>query len=228
MKFKGILLDIDNTIYNYKKTHETALGVVFEFLKSNYAIDKEALSISYEAARHQIHAELSETASSHNRILYFQRMFEVLKINALKHSLDAYNLYWDAFLDNLNIREGIYDFLERIKNKKICLVTDLTADIQHRKIQKMRLFEYADHIVTSEEAGREKPHPYIFMLAQRKLKLTASDVCMIGDDLKKDILGAVNLGIYSYWLNEDGNNANPNKMVTVFKSFQELIGYFND
>jgi len=228
MKIKGILLDIDNTLYDYRKTHEIALDAVFEFLINRYSLNKEALSSTYVAARQQIHAELSETAASHNRILYFQRMFEILKINALKHSLDVYNLYWDTFLDNLKVREGAYDFLEHIKNKKICLLTDLTADIQHRKVQKMRLFDYADYIVTSEEAGREKPHPYIFMLALQKLRLKIGDICMIGDSLEKDILGAVNLGIYSYWLNESDNSTNPNKLVTAFKSFGELIGYFNE
>lgn len=225
MKFKGILLDIDNTLYDYKKRHEYALESVFNSLGTEHALPKETLTKLYAQARSQIHKELSGTAAAHNRMLYFQRMFELLNFNALKYALSAYNKYWNVFLDSLVVREGVCDFLDFVKDAKICLVSDLTAHIQYRKIQRLRLAGYADFLVTSEEAGREKPHPRIFKMALTKLKIPASRVCMIGDCFEKDILGAIKLKIKSFWLNTKNETKKAHPLVTPFKNFFELIEY---
>lgn len=223
MNVKGILLDIDNTLYDYNKAHKVALDNVLDSLVDKYSLDRIMLDQAYEKARLEVHIALSETASSHNRILYFQRMFEHLNMNALKHALNAYNVYWDIFLENMEFHEGVYEFLELVRGKRVCLVSDLTANIQHRKIQKMKLFNHIDLLVTSEEAGKEKPHPYIFMLALKKICLNPSKVCMIGDSYEKDITGAVNLGIRSLWLNKMKEKKKSNPLITEFGSFTELI-----
>ena len=101
--------------------------------------------------------------------------------------------------------EGVYELLKKYKNN-ICLATDLTADIQYRKIKKLKLHNYCNSVVTSEEAGREKPHPYMFMLSLQKLGLKASEVCVIGDSFNKDIFGARNSQIDAIWLNQDNKN----------------------
>lgn len=226
MRYKGILLDIDNTLYDYNSTHESALNKVIDFCSLKFNLTKEELVYAYSIARKKVHIELSETASSHNRLLYFQKMLEVLNLNSLLYGMKLYNLYWDTFLDEMIPFEGIYDFLEMYKNK-ICLVTDLTAHIQYRKIKKLKLAKYCNFIVTSEEAGREKPHPYMFMMGLDKLGFNKSEVCMVGDSFKKDIFGASNLDIQSIWLNSEMKieNYDTDKVVEVkcFKEIMELV-----
>jgi putative hydrolase of the HAD superfamily len=139
-------------------------------------------------------------ASSHNRLLYFQRMLEMLDLNPLQHAMTLYNTYWDTFLDNMQVYEGVQELLTRYSGK-ICFLTDLTVHIQYRKVEALNLLAYSSKIVTSEEAGREKPHPYMFMLGLQKLNMSGNEVCMIGDNFKKDIKGASNLGIPSIWIN---------------------------
>jgi HAD superfamily hydrolase (TIGR01549 family) len=223
MRYKGILLDIDNTLYDYNLSHSFAKNRVLDYCVSEFGLSKDEISSAYEKARNIVHIELSETAASHNRLLYFQRMLEILNVNALKHSFEIYNVYWDNFLEALKPFEGIYDLLEKYKNK-ICLVTDLTAHIQYRKIQKLDLANYCDKIVTSEEAGREKPHPYMFMSALYKLDLRANEVCMIGDSFKKDIFGANSLGIQSIWFNhEDKKEKYNSKLIKEVRNFNDII-----
>ncbi|WP_321311694.1 HAD family hydrolase [Halarcobacter sp.] len=223
MKYKGILLDIDNTLYNYKKTHTLAKSAVINYCVEKFSIKEEFIEDAYNKARSTVHLELAETASSHNRLLYFQKMLEILEINALLYALDIYNTYWDTFLENLMPFENIYLLLEKYKGR-ICLVTDLTAHIQYRKIKKLKLDKYCNCIVTSEEAGREKPHPYMFMLGLKKLNLTPKDVCMIGDSYKKDILGASNLGINTIWLNHENKEENIKiNSIKEVKSFEEIL-----
>ena len=223
MRFKGILLDIDNTLYEYEKTHSKALNELMLYCNNKFNIPNSNILDAYNKARKRVHIELSETASSHNRLLYIQKMLEILNVNSVKYSLEIYEVYWNTFLENIEVYDGVYEFLEMYKNK-ICLVTDLTAHIQHRKIKKIKLDDYANFAVTSEEAGKEKPHPYMFMMALEKLNLKAEDVCMIGDSFKKDIIGASNLGIKSIWLNKEQKvELYDENMVTEVKTFKEIL-----
>lgn len=226
MKIKGILLDIDDTLYDYDQAHEAALEACFIFLKKDRFLERHEFNEAYEKAKKKVHGALKGTASCHNRLLYFQQMCEDLKIDIFKYAWPCYCLYWDVFLGHLQVSEGVYDFLTSLKEKKVCLLSDLTADIQFRKIQKMKLDEHVDFLVTSEEAGYEKPHACIFKLALDKLGLACSDICMIGDDYAKDIEGALNLGIRSFWMNKKGEKKPFHSLVTEFKNFSDLRGYF--
>lgn len=220
MNIQGILLDIDDTLYDYKKLHLLALTRLSEFTDRRLSIKRAQFFKAYEEARKEVHKIHLGRASSHNRLLYLQRALEILG----RSPFDAWqlnNLYWDTFINNLKVEEGVFEFLESVKNKKICLLTDLTADIQHRKVQKMGLDKYVDAIVTSEEAGSEKPNKQIFILGLKKLGLSADKVCMIGDDFEKDIIGALKMGIQPFWLNKGSINKKKNKVIT-FINFREL------
>ena len=223
MKYKGILLDIDNTLYDYNVAHVFSKNVVLDYGVSEFNLSKKKINFAYEKARKQVHIELCETAASHNRLLYFQRMLEILNLNPMKYAIQIYSKYWESFLDELKPFDEIYVLLEKYKNR-ICLLTDLTAHIQYRKVQKLGLEKYCDKLVTSEEAGHEKPHPYMFMLALQKLGLGADEVCMIGDNFNKDILGSAALGIESIWFNHEGKQeAHDNKLITEVNSFKEIL-----
>jgi len=226
MKYKGILLDIDNTLYDYTKTHAKALDVLMVTASQKLNINVADLEHAYRDARKQINSDLYGTASCHNRLLYIQKMLEFLNKNALATSLELYEIYWNSFLDNMEVYEGVYDFLDGLQGTDVCLLTDLTAHIQHRKIKKLGLDKYANYVVTSEEAGKEKPHPYMFLLALQKMHLKPNEVCMIGDSFKKDILGASQLEIASYWLNNTNQIEDvKHKNIMEFSQFDDLSKY---
>ena len=223
MKFKALLLDIDDTVYDYKTAHKYGMNMVYQYCEANLKSDRTITMNAFNMARKKVHIELGQTAASHNRLLYFQKMLEILDISSLQYGMKLYNTYWDNFLDKMVVFEGIYSVLEKYKSK-ICLVTDLTAHIQYRKIKKLQLEQYCDFVVTSEEAGKEKPHPYIFMMALQKMQLKPSDVCMIGDNYKKDIVGASNLDIMSIWINHNNQKEDvSNPLITEVKKVNEII-----
>ena len=229
MKYKGLLLDIDNTLYNYNDAHKIALKQLILATHKKTSKKIAIIKITYIEARTQINIELSETASSHNRLLYIQRMLELLNENSMNLSLKLYNIYWDTFLDTIKLYNGVLKFMQNHQDKLICFVTDLTANIQHRKIERLGLYKYANYIVTSEEVGKEKPHPYMFILALKKMGINANEACMIGDSYKKDILGASRLGIQSYWLYKNNIKNNiKNKLIVGFQNFEELERLINE
>ena len=72
--------------------------------------------------------------------------------------------------------KGVKEMLEdlRLLEVPIAIVTDLTAQIQYRKMVYFDLDKFFDYVVTSEESGFDKPHPSSFKLAVEKLKIKGS------------------------------------------------------
>lgn len=215
---KGILIDIDNTLYDYNHTHTIAMDSVYNKYLQDFS-DLESFKKAFIAARNIVHSQLINTASSHNRLLYFQKTLELLNIKNTLFAKTLYDTYWNTFLDNINLFEGVEEFFIENSDKKICLVTDLTAYIQYRKIEKMGISQYVNFVVTSEEVGVEKPNSKMFETALQKMQMQSDEVCMIGDSYEKDIVGAKNLNIKAYWLT-DTNSEDEN--VFAFKTFKEL------
>jgi HAD superfamily hydrolase (TIGR01549 family) len=223
MMYKGLLLDIDNTLYPYNNSHEVGLNAAFSLIESQFGVESARIKNAFSEARREVNITLSETAASHNRMLYFQKMLERLDLPSTSFTLEIYEAYWDNFLNEMTAFNGVYEMLEKYKSR-ICLVTDLTAHIQHRKIKKLRLDKYVDLVLTSEEAGHEKPHPIMFNLSLEKLKCSKDEVCMIGDSFKKDILGASRLGIQSIWLNSSGSTEEHNSpLINEVNSFEKIL-----
>ena len=82
----------------------------------------------------------------------------------------------------------------REKDLKIGLITNLEIDMKPI-CSELGLDPYLDFIVTSGEAGSDKPQPEIFLLALKKAGVDASEAVHVGDQYKIDAVGAMNAGI---------------------------------
>jgi len=228
LDIRGILLDIDNTLYEYEPACNAAWTETKKYLAQKVNISPDLADKSLKQAKLKINTLLLNTAASHNRLLQFQILLESLNINPMPHALLMEEIYWNTFLDNMILASGVIDFLQNAKklNKKICFVTDLTAQIQYRKISKFNLYDYADAIVTSEEIGQDKPHQNMFLYALNKLNLQPNQACMIGDNYSKDVVGAIEHTIKTFWINKTETCVNPqNELIVVVKNFNELLNY---
>lgn len=202
------------------------MNKVIKSFSDEFRIEKDAVEKSFKLARKKTHDDLINTAASHNRLLYFQKMLELNGLSSLGHGLKYYNLYWDTFLQKMELFEAARIFLESIKKAGlgVCLLTDLTAHIQYRKIEKLGIAGYIDFIVTSEEVGVEKPNPKMFQRALHKLNCDNNAAVMIGDNWEKDILGAAAMEIRSIWINHDNEIKELPKSVIEVNNFEEING----
>jgi HAD superfamily hydrolase (TIGR01549 family) len=201
---EGILLDLDNTLYDYQKAHEPAITAAIAYLAGVLEKDAGTIEGDYFACRQNINRSLSGLASSHSRLLYFQGVCERYNRLPCESAAMAEDVYWKTFFDHMTLRDGAVHFLATVNKLQIpvCIVTDLTARIQFEKVNKLGLADYVYAIVTSEECGHEKPHPAMFELGAAKLNLAFSSLCMIGDSFERDIEGATALGIKCFWYGE--------------------------
>lgn len=189
----AILFDTDNTLYPYNPSHLEAMNEVEKKVVKNFSITSKDFNNAYVEARQDVKKRLQGTAASHSRLLYMQRMLEIMGLGSqVLVALDLEQTYWRTFLNSAVLFDGVRELLDEIRLYGIptAIVTDLTAQIQFRKIIYFGLDHYFDHIVTSEEAGFDKPNKEPFELAVQKMKPKADCIWMIGDNPLNDIQGA--------------------------------------
>jgi putative hydrolase of the HAD superfamily len=198
VKKRAILFDLDNTLYDYDVPHEKALIATYQKLKTEIKISRKKFNHLFKVSKEEIHRELAGTASAHNRILYFQRLIE--KTHNTVHPsliLDLYYAYWNTFLKNTAEEKESTRLLKELKRGgyQIAIVSDMTTNIQLKKMKKLKITPYIDYLITSEEAGSEKPHSIMFLLALNKLGIKPEEAIMVGDNSVNDVEGANSVGI---------------------------------
>jgi putative hydrolase of the HAD superfamily len=122
-----------------------------------------------------------------------QRMLEIMGLGSqVLLALDFEQTYWRTFLSNAVLFDEVKELLDdlRLLGIPTAIVTDLTAQIQFRKVVYFELDHYFDYIVTSEEAGFDKPHAAPFQIALEKMRPKGDCIWMIGDNPVNDIRGS--------------------------------------
>ncbi len=198
---KAVLMDLDDTIYQYEPVHQKSYEACVNLASTKYQIPAEEFKRLWKLSRDRVHHDLHNQGASHSRLLYLQKIYEsYFGCTNAEFALELEACYWNTFLASMQFRNGVIEFVSQFKSLglKAAIVTDLTAQIQLQKWQTLNLSKYFDFLVSSEEAGVEKPNPTIFKLALEKLKVEADDVIMIGDSKSKDYQGALDMGIRAY------------------------------
>lgn len=206
-KPQAVIFDTDNTLYPYEPAHKAATKATETKACDLLGVPIEKFREAFKTARKNVKAQLKQTASSHSRLLYYQRTIELLGLNTqILMTLDLEQTYWRTFLANCRLFPEVKEFILDLKSTgiTIAIITDLTAQIQFRKIIYLGLDSYFDYVVTSEEAGIDKPHQAQFEIALKKLQVAPESIWMIGDNSDTDIAGAAKFNMLTLQKKHEG------------------------
>ena len=109
----------------------------------------------------------------------------------------------------------------RKRKIRIGIGTDMTAYIQYKKLEAIGAEVYIDFMVTSEEAGVEKPHYHLFELCVEKAGVRVEECAFIGDNVKKDIEGAWESGLRGIWYTQE-KEPTERRYFPILRSFTEI------
>lgn len=191
---RAILLDLDNTLYDYDRCHEAALTQVSTRFSRKYRVDENDFRAAWASSRAIVKQRLGPTASSHSRLLYLKQTLYGLGLGSeIQSAVELERIYWNAFLRDIAPAAGALAFLERVRVHGIpCLiVTDLTTEIQLRKVLALGIADLVDGVITSEEAGGDKVTGLPYRLAVEHLGIEGHEMWMVGDDPHADIEASV-------------------------------------
>lgn len=210
MNLKAILFDLDDTLYDgFIPGDREGFARCGQYAAAHLGIPAETFSAAMLRARQALKERLPREPEIHDRVLFAQHAMESLGRNPIPHAEILHDLYWSGVFDCIAVRPGVPAFLDELRARGITVVvcTNMLAGIQMRKIRQLGLADRVDFLVTSEEAGRDKPDAAMFQLALHKAGCSASEALMVGDNFRHDVSGAHQVGIAGLWLHVHGEPA---------------------
>lgn len=235
MKYKALLLDLDDTLITSGQVYGKALRYTSNFLAKKYDVDPENFFRVAQEKYSIISRSFPSVHTRHSRILVFRMALdEVVEDYNLGILPDIEDMYWEYFMDNIEVYRNAKTVLKQIREAgvKIAIVSDGDLSLRIRKCRKVALLKYVDELVASEEVIFEKPFSAIFTLALSRLKVEPKYAVMLGNDYKNDIRGAQLVGIKAgvFIPKEKGNPLNqdgtilPDFIISDYRQLPEELG----
>jgi HAD superfamily hydrolase (TIGR01549 family) len=183
---KLIIIDLDDTIVNYKYAHSVAFDLVIATIVNETLLSKEDILESYKAIKEKLYKLYDNKYNRHDKLLQIKLLCNELKI---KNVATIYKLYEETYLDNIKLHDDCIEFLQLCKSKniKVAIMSNNLLYIQVKVCAKLNLYQYINNLFTSHEFIYEKPdnEPLEYILDY--YKVTKDEVIIIGDSLENDI-----------------------------------------
>ncbi len=188
---KAVVFDLDDTLYSEK-----------EYVKSGYKAVADILP-EIENAEEKLRKAFEEKKSAIDEVLISEGMYS----DELKETcLEAYRFHQPT----IHLYEGVAEMLTLLRKQGFMLgiITDGRPGGQRAKIKALNLTEYVDQIIVTDELGGveyRKPNKKAFILLKKIFDVQFSEMCYVGDNIKKDFIPCEQLGIKSvHFANDDG------------------------
>ena len=197
--YKAIFLDIDDTVFNFKKCSESALKETFSTLNLEY--NKNVFE-SFSAIDERLWKQQKEELLTVADVLDI-RFAELSETLGLDYDSNLAKEHFGNLLGEQYIMEpGIEKVLKELSSDyKIYAASNGVLTMQENRLQLSGLKGYFTDLYVSDDIGYAKPNINFFTESMDRAGLEPSEILMVGDSLVSDIAGAREAGIDSVWYN---------------------------
>ncbi|MBN2240104.1 MAG: HAD-IA family hydrolase [Dehalococcoidales bacterium] len=231
---KALLLDLDDTIISQSAmADELWVELCGRYALMIEGVTSEMLLEAVSTTRQEYWSDFDLHRIRRLNLLQSRRemvslAFMSLGINDTQLSDD----FADTFSRERELRTDLFpgakETLQRFRElgKKTALVTNGASDLQRNKIERFNLEQYFDCITVEGEFGQGKPEPEVFLHTLKTLGIGTEDAWMIGDDIRRDVAGAMNTGIYGIWVDWKGTGLPEDTDIVpdrIINSINELV-----
>jgi len=189
LKPKAIVFDLDDTLYLEEDFVRSGFGAVAHFVSSKFGIDR---SMCLDEL-----VRLHDEGVRRNTFDVWKELLNVAEDQSTEELVNVYRHH----VPNITPFPLVIDLLcsLRTTNYKVGLITDGYRDTQALKVKALDIACYFDAIVLSDVYGREnwKPAPLPYLEVLKSLFVEPADSVYVGDNPKKDFLGARGVGMKS-------------------------------
>lgn len=240
MRWTCICFDLDNTLFDYEKTFKEGMLFSFQRFFSDLAgeeISKDLWFKKFKINCDELYIEVEQgnlSLKEYKNKRFCKTMAE-LGIETSNRTAEQFQQFFYSNLHHfLTPFHGVIDFIRFLHKKKISvgIITNGAIDTQMRKIDHLGLNKILEksEIIISDQYGYEKPQQEIFNIALHKLSNTQSKALFIGDSWDQDVVGAIEAGWDSIYLNSrqehPTTNHLPKSICYDFEEVQERVIHF--
>ncbi len=203
MTTRAVLFDLDDTLFDHRRSARAALANVHGVFASSVAFDDfERHHIRFLEEMH-VEVTAGRIGLDEARAERFRRMFRALGLDiSAEQTWAVAAAYRAGYLKARRPTEGAAELLAAVRARaRVGIVSNNILEEQRDKLAFCGLSEFVDALVVSAETGMSKPDPAIFHIALDRLGVTPAEAVMVGDSWSADIVGARAAGIRAVWFN---------------------------
>ena len=195
-----LFLDLDDTILDFHKAERIALSKTIR----QFGVEPtEEVRSRYHVINKWHWEQLEQGKLTREEVLQnrFGVLFEELGVAADKEACAR------AYEKNLSIGHfflpGAEEAVERLSKKyRLFLASNGTASVQHGRMTSANLYRFFEKVFVSQEIGHNKPSKAYFDGCFAQIPgFEPEKAIIVGDSLTSDILGGINAGIRTCWVN---------------------------
>ena len=222
MNWDWILFDADETLF----TFDAFGGLQRMFLDYSVTFTAEDFQ-DYQAVNKPLWVDYQNGAISALQLQHQRFLGWSERLSVPAGDLNA--AFLNAMAEICVPLPGAVSLLNALKDKvKIGIITNGFTALQQIRLERTGLRDYFDLLVISEEVGVAKPDRKIFDYTFEQMGHPPRDrVMMVGDTAESDILGGMNAGIATCWLNAHGRSLpegiSPTWEVTTLNELERLL-----
>lgn len=199
---RAITLDLDDTLWEIGPVIRRAEADLWQWLSDNYPeIPRKFSTDDLLQLRLQVANEFQE--HSHDFRFLRKKVLEQVALDCgyTTDLVDPAFAVFDAARNRVEFYPDVLPALEELSNEfTVIAVTNGNANLQTIGIR--HLFH---EVVTAVSAGCAKPGRPIFDEAVSRAGVQAAEVLHVGDHPAIDIVGAMEAGLRTAWMNRNGN-----------------------
>ena len=209
--YKKILFDLDNTLVDDDENRRYAIKQILLDRNETEINNKieNFIDIDNQYWRDRAQGKIKDPYKFKNnedktRWVRAQRFIKFFKDISFEEAVEINNKYINYLSKNIVPIKNSQEILRYLYEKQyeIYIVTNSPEKVVNDKLGKINVQKYIKETFSAEEAGHMKPHNVFFEKFFKKTGINKmDDVIIIGDELEKDILGGIKIGIDTCWVN---------------------------
>jgi 2-haloacid dehalogenase len=201
--YRGLLLDADNTLFDYEMAESRALEETLETMVP--ALERPRAAAAYRSINADWWARFEKGSTTANA-LKVGRFADLIVHLGLREDPAETSARYIAILSTKAVllphaRESV---AAASAAAKLCLITNGLSLVQRGRLAASGMAGYFSAVLISEELGIAKPDPRFFHAASEALGIACEELLCIGDSPAADIAGARAAGIDACWFAPEG------------------------
>lgn len=195
-----LFLDLDDTILDFQKAERLALA---KTLESFGLPPTDTVLARYHEINREHWERLERKELTRQQVLVgrFAALFAEMGLSAQAEQVAR--TYEENLSQGHYFLPGAEEALKSLSKKyKLYLASNGTARVQAGRLKSAGIIPYFQEIFVSEEMGYNKPDPAYFDACFARIPgFRKERAMMVGDSLTSDILGGIQAGIATCWVN---------------------------